>query len=102
PEGDGEARALVALAVAAGDAVHGQHHHLDARLLGAGHHLAVQPAVLVEVELVDLRTAADAARLLEADGAERRDAEHRAEPGSGGRHRTLALMVEEALQRRRR
>ena len=54
PERDGEAGALVALAVAAGDAVHRQHHHLHAGLLGARHHVAVQAPVLVEIELVDL------------------------------------------------
>ena len=94
-ERDGEAGALVALAVAAGDAVDGEHHDLDAGLLGAGHHLAVQGAVFVEVELVDLRAVAEAAGFLEAGRAEGRDAEHGAEFAGGGRDGALAVMVEE-------
>ena len=102
PERDGEAGTLVALAVAAGDAVHGEHHDLDAGSLGARHHLAVQPAILVEVELVDLRPVADPPGFLEADRAQRGHAEHRAELGRRRRHGALALMMEQPLQRSRR
>lgn len=44
-ERDGKSVALVAFAVAAGDAVDCQHHDLHVRRLGARHHVAVQAAV---------------------------------------------------------
>ena len=102
PERNGKSGAQVALAVAAGDAVDRQHHHLDAGLLRALHHGAVQAAVLVEIELIDLRRVVRLAQLLEADRAERGDAEHRAVFRRRGRDRAFALMVEQALQRGRR
>ncbi len=70
PERNGKTRPQVALAVATGDAVHRQHHHLDAGGLGALHHGAVQAAILVEVELIDLWRLV-VANLLKADRAKR-------------------------------
>jgi hypothetical protein len=100
-EGNGEAGAQIALAVAAGDAVHGQHHHVDARFLRALHHGAIEAPVLVEIELIGLRRGVGLAQLLQAHRTERGNAEHRAVLGRRGRHRTLARMVEEPLQRGR-
>ncbi|KAG0762523.1 hypothetical protein G6F22_018619 [Rhizopus arrhizus] len=102
PERNGEARAFVAFTVTAGDAVHGQHHDLDAGLFGANHHVAVQTAVFVEVELVDLGATADLAGFLQADRAQRRHAEHRAEFAGRRRNGPLAVVMEQALQGRRR
>lgn len=56
----------------------------------------------MEIELIDLRAAADRARLLEADGAKRGDAEHRPVFGGGPGDRALALMMEQPLQGGRR
>ncbi|KAG1246944.1 hypothetical protein G6F65_020420 [Rhizopus arrhizus] len=98
PERNGEARAFVAFTVTAGDAVHGQHHDLDAGLFGANHHVAVQTAVFVEVELVDLGATADLAGFLQADRAQRRHAEHRAEFAGRRRNGPLAVVMEQALQ----
>ena len=101
-ERQGKAGAQVALAVAAGDAVHGQHHDFDAGVLGALHHGAIQAAVLVEVELIDLRRVVPAPQFLKARRAQGGDAEHGAEAGGGGGDGTLAVMVEQPLQCRRR
>src|SRR3954449_7391838 len=102
PERDSEAGALIALSVAASDAVDGEHHDLNASPLGASHHLTVEAAVLVEVELVDLRAVADPARLLKADGSKGGNAEHRPVLARRRRHGALALVVEQSLQRSRR
>ncbi len=99
---DGEAGAQIALAIAAGDGIDGEHHDADAGALGAGHHRPVEAAVLVEIELVDLRERMVLRQFLEADRAEGRDAEHGAELLDRARHRALAVIVEQPLQRRRR
>ena len=99
PERNRKPGTQVAFAVAAGDAVHGQHHDLDAGLLGALHHGAVETAILVKIELIDLRRLVRLAQLLQADRAERGHAEHRAVLRCGGRDGAFALMVEQALQR---
>src|SRR3546814_9532696 len=65
PEGDRKARPLVALAVAAGDAVDGQHHHLHAGLSGTSHHVSVETAILVEIERINLRPLTDLTCLFE-------------------------------------
>ena len=101
PEGNRKPGAQVAFAVAAGDAVHRQHHDVDAGFLGALHHGAVQAAIPVKIELIDLRRIVRLAQFLEADGAERGYAEHRAVLRRRGGHGAFAGMVEQALQRGR-
>ena len=96
-----EAGAQVALAVAAGDAVDGQHHDLHAGRLGPLQHRPVEPAVLVEIELIDLRRAV-LAQFLERHGAEGGHSEHGAVARRGGCHGALAVIVKQPLQRRRR
>ena len=100
-EGDGKAGPLVALAVAAGDAVDRQHHDVHTRLLGARHHLAVEGPVFMEVELIDLRPRAEPPGFLQAGGAERGHAEHGAVLARRRRDCTLAVMMEQALERGR-
>ena len=99
PERNGKPGAQVAFAVAAGDAVHRQHHDLDAGFLGALHHGAVETAIPVKIELINLRRIVRLAQLLQADRAKRGYAEHRAVFGGRGGDGTFALMVEQALQR---
>ena len=91
--------AEIAFAVAAGDAVDGQHHDVDAGLLRPLHHRAVEAPVLVEIELVDLRRVGGLPQLLQADRAERRDAEHRAEFRRRRRDGALPFMMKQTLQR---
>ena len=102
PERYGKAGAQIALAVPAGDAVHGQHHDFDPCVLGPLEHGAVEAAIPVKIELIDLRRVVRLAQLLETHGAERGYAEHGAVFRGGRRDGALAPMVEEALQGGRR
>ena len=90
PERNGKPGAQVAFAVAAGDAVHGQHHDVDAGFLRALHHGAVEAAVPVKIELIDLRRIVRLAQFLQADRAERGYAEHGAVLRRRGRDGALA------------
>lgn len=101
-EGNGEAGAQVALPIAAGDGIDGQHHDPHTGGLGPRHHRVVQPAIPVKIELIDLRAEEFRADLLEADGPEGRDAEHGPELVGRVRHGTLALVMEQALEGGRR
>ncbi len=56
----------------------------------------------MEIELIDLRSATDLTRLFQADRAERRHAEHRAEFAGGMGDRPFPLVMKEPLQGRRR
>jgi hypothetical protein len=71
-----------------------QHHDLDAGVLGALQHGAVEAAILVDVQLIDLRCAVRLAQHLKAHRAERGHPEHRAVLGGRGSHGTFTLMVE--------
>src|SRR5262249_15416110 len=80
------------------NAVYGQHHNVDACVLRALQHCPVEAAILVEIELINLRRIVCLTQLLEAHRAERRHAEHRAIFRSRGRDGAFTLMVEQALQ----
>ena len=97
-----KAGAQIAFAVAARDAVHGQHHDLNPGVFGPLQHGAVEAAILVEVELIDLWGIMRFAQLLEAHRAERGYAEHCAVSRGCSGHGAFALMVEETLQGGRR
>ena len=85
-EGDAETAALVAFAIAAGDAVYGQHEDIDSggAGAGAGQHRRVQATVAVDVELVDLRGLLGGALVRDGCRAEAGDTEHGAEFGGRG------------------
>ena len=102
PEGNREAGSQVPFPIAPRYAVDSQHHDLNARLLRTLHHGAVEAPILVEIELVDLGSVVGLPQLFEADGTERRDAEHRSKLRRRGRNGALPLMMEQTLQGRRR
>jgi hypothetical protein len=56
PERNGEPGAQVTFAVAASDAIHRQHHHVNASAFRALHHGAVEATIFVEIKLVNLRS----------------------------------------------
>jgi hypothetical protein len=99
PERNGKSGAKVAFAVAARNAIHGQHHDLDAGFLGALHRGAVETAIPVVIELINLRRIVRLAQFLQTDRAKRENAEHRAVFGGRSGDGTFALMMEQALQR---
>ena len=101
PQGNREPGPQIAFAIAAGDAVDGQHENVHAGVPCPLEHDLVQALVLVKVELIGLRRIVFRAHLLEADGSERRHAEHGAEPRGGGRDGPFAVMVEQSLKRGR-
>ena len=70
PERNGEPGAEVAFTVAACDAIHGQHHHLNAGFLRALQHGPIETAVLVVVELIDLRSVMCLAQFFQAHRTE--------------------------------
>src|SRR5262245_55036626 len=94
PERNGKPGTQIALPIAASDAVNSQHHHVDAGLLGSLQHGSVEAAILMEIELVDLRRIMLLSQLLQTDRAKRGNAEHGSVFCRGSRHGALALMVE--------
>src|SRR5580704_15839687 len=102
PEGYGKAGTQIAFAVAACDAVYGQHHDFDACVLGPLQHGPVEASILMKIKLIDLRGIVRLAQLLNAYRAERRHAEHRAVSRSRSCGGTFTLVVEETLQGGRR
>src|SRR6202022_3411851 len=102
PEGYGKASTQIAFAVAASDAVYGQHHDFDACVLGPLQHGPVEASILMKIKLIDLRGFVRLAQLLNAYRAERRHAEHRAVFRSRSCGGTFTLVVEETLQGGRR
>jgi hypothetical protein len=96
-----EAGAQAALPVAADDGVDGQRDSVEPGRFSGRNQRAVKSRVLVDVELEQLGRGHRAADLLEADRAERRDTEERAELFRRAPDRPLALPVEQPLQRRR-
>ena len=97
PERNGKPGAQVTFAVAACDAIHSQHHNLDAGFFGALHHGAIEAAIPVKIELINLRRIMRLAHFLKAYRAERGHAEHRAILGRRSRDGTFALVMEQAL-----
>src|SRR5215469_12286688 len=67
---------------------------LTPTFLGALHHGAIERAVFVEIELVDLRRVVGFAYLLQTDRAQGRHPEHSAEFCRCGRYRAFAVVVE--------
>src|SRR5437879_7392155 len=100
-EWNGESGTQVTLAISAGDAVHGQHHHVDASILGALHHGAIEAAISVEIKLVSLWPSVCPAQFFQTDRAEGGYAEHRPVLCRGGRDGPFASMVEQTLERGR-
>src|SRR5438105_5145644 len=80
------------------NAVHRQHHNVDACVLRALQHCPVEASILVEIELINLRRIVCLTQLIETHGAERRHAEHSAIFRSRGCDGAFTLMVEQALQ----
>ena len=92
-----KAGAQIAFAVAARDAIHGQHHDLDPGAFCPLQHGAVQTAILVEIKLINLWRVVRFAQLLEAHRAERGHAEHCAMSCGCRRDGAFAFMVKETL-----
>src|ERR1041385_3614771 len=75
-EWNGKPSAQVTFAVAACDAIYGQHHHIDTSLLGTLRHRSIESSVFVEIELINLRRVIFLAKFFQADRSERRHTKH--------------------------
>ena len=101
-EGNGETGPQVSLAIATNDRIDREEDGVDARLLGTLHHYLVQFTILMEIELIDLRSVILLAQFFHADRAKGRNTEHGSIFGGRCRNGPLPIMMEQALQSGRR
>ena len=94
----GKARSQASLALARNDRVHRQRQRIELRFAAAFDHRRVQPLVLVDIELEQLRTVGERCDFLDRMGGEAGDAEPDAELLRRARDRPLAIAMEGALQ----
>ncbi len=78
--------------------VHGQHHDVDAGVLGRSHHGLVEAAILVEIELIDLRR--DNSLRISSRLTVPSEETPNIVPNfsAAARHRAFALMMKQPLQ----
>ena len=95
----GKPAAQTPLALAGHDSVDRQRQRIELRRLTARDHVIVEPGVLVDIELEQLRPACERRNLLDAARGEAGDAEPQPEFLRRLRHRRFALPVKGSLHR---